>query len=124
MIAPLKEMASEGVTGPRFCKTCHVYKPPRSHHCRYCGRCVLKMDHHCPWINNCVGHDNYGHFVRFIIYADIAVAYVLVLLIAKVRAIMSAIQRFQVRELKIKNRMPNLYIFYCNTCTFFLKKKV
>ncbi|KAG2230980.1 hypothetical protein INT48_002759 [Thamnidium elegans] len=95
LIAPLKEMASEGVTGPRFCKTCHVYKPPRSHHCRYCGRCVLKMDHHCPWINNCVGHDNYGHFVRFIIYADIAVAYVLVLLVARVRVIMSAVQRFQ-----------------------------
>ncbi|KAG0746939.1 hypothetical protein G6F57_007894 [Rhizopus arrhizus] len=26
----------EGVTGLRYCKTCHAYKPPRSHHCRYC----------------------------------------------------------------------------------------
>lgn len=89
-------MATEGITGPRYCKTCDVYKPPRSHHCRYCGRCVLKMDHHCPWIDNCVGHDNYGHFLRFIIYADAACFYVIVLLVGRVRAIMDAIRHFQV----------------------------
>lgn len=27
----------------RFCKKCNCYKPPRSHHCRVCGRCVLRM---------------------------------------------------------------------------------
>ncbi|KAJ1567747.1 Palmitoyltransferase [Cladochytrium tenue] len=30
----------------RFCGKCKSYKPPRSHHCSTCGRCVLKMDHH------------------------------------------------------------------------------
>ncbi|KAI7896792.1 DHHC palmitoyltransferase-domain-containing protein, partial [Mucor mucedo] len=91
----VNKVASEGVTGPRFCKSCAVYKPPRSHHCRYCKRCVLKMDHHCPWINNCVGHNNYGHFVRFIIFANTACIYVLVLLVARVRYILSAIRHFQ-----------------------------
>ncbi|CAO3650714.1 unnamed protein product [Mucor hiemalis] len=95
LITPIKEVATEGITGPRYCKTCDVYKPPRSHHCRYCGRCVLKMDHHCPWIDNCVGHDNYGHFLRFIIYADAACFYVIVLLVGRVRAIMDAIRHFQ-----------------------------
>lgn len=30
----------------RFCKKCQAYKPPRTHHCRRCGRCILRMDHH------------------------------------------------------------------------------
>jgi palmitoyltransferase len=42
-------------------------KPPRTHHCKTCNKCVLKMDHHCPWINNCVGQRNYRYFVEFLI---------------------------------------------------------
>ncbi|TCD71190.1 Palmitoyltransferase [Steccherinum ochraceum] len=61
--------------GPRYCRNCASYKPPRSHHCSQCKRCVLRMDHHCPWINNCVGHHNYGHFLRFLFYIDIACTY-------------------------------------------------
>ncbi|KAM5535856.1 hypothetical protein V8D89_010474 [Ganoderma adspersum] len=61
--------------GPRFCRTCENYKPPRAHHCRQCKRCVLRMDHHCPWVNNCVGHFNYGHFIRFLFYVDVACTY-------------------------------------------------
>lgn len=51
---------------PRFCTKCSYEKPDRSHHCRICGECVLKMDHHCPWINGCVGFRNQKHFVLFI----------------------------------------------------------
>ncbi|XP_078037613.1 palmitoyltransferase ZDHHC6 isoform X2 [Augochlora pura] len=50
----------------QYCTVCEGYKAPRSHHCRKCGRCVMKMDHHCPWINNCVGHFNHGHFTAFL----------------------------------------------------------
>lgn len=52
---------------PRFCKKCSHYKPPRSHHCRMCDRCVLRMDHHCPWVNNCIGHCNYKPFFGLLI---------------------------------------------------------
>ncbi|GAA5811468.1 hypothetical protein MFLAVUS_004905 [Mucor flavus] len=55
-----------GILGPRFCKKCDSYKPPRSHHCRHCGKCVLRMDHHCPWLGNCIGFGNYSYFIRFI----------------------------------------------------------
>lgn len=50
----------------QYCTICQGYKAPRSHHCRKCNRCVMKMDHHCPWINNCVGHLNHGHFTAFL----------------------------------------------------------
>lgn len=30
-----------------ICKKCIAPKPPRTHHCSVCQRCVLKMDHHC-----------------------------------------------------------------------------
>lgn len=53
----------------QFCKVCEGFKAPRSHHCRKCGRCVLKMDHHCPWINNCVGHANHAHFTAFLYFS-------------------------------------------------------
>ncbi|XP_018316226.1 palmitoyltransferase ZDHHC6 isoform X4 [Mycetomoellerius zeteki] len=50
----------------QYCIVCQGYKAPRSHHCRKCNRCVMKMDHHCPWINTCVGHYNHGHFTAFL----------------------------------------------------------
>ncbi|KAL0882078.1 hypothetical protein ABMA27_000651 [Loxostege sticticalis] len=50
----------------QFCTVCNGYKAPRSHHCRKCGRCVMKMDHHCPWINCCVGHANHCYFLVFL----------------------------------------------------------
>ncbi|KAG0168899.1 Palmitoyltransferase [Apophysomyces sp. BC1034] len=94
-LVPSKENRTLGITGPRFCKSCDLYKPPRSHHCRYCKRCVLKMDHHCPWINNCVGHGNYNHFLRFVFYVDFACFYVVALLVWRIRSIMDDIRHFR-----------------------------
>ncbi|CAL8099320.1 unnamed protein product [Orchesella dallaii] len=53
----------------QYCVVCKGYKAPRAHHCRKCGRCVMKLDHHCPWINSCVGHENHSHFVFFLVSA-------------------------------------------------------
>ena len=35
-----------------WCDKCERERPPRTHHCRICQCCVLKMDHHCQWINS------------------------------------------------------------------------
>ena len=53
------------------CSICKCVKPPKSHHCSTCGRCVLKMDHHCPWMNNCIGMRNQKAFVLFNLYTCI-----------------------------------------------------
>ncbi|KAL0581048.1 Palmitoyltransferase [Marasmius crinis-equi] len=45
------------------------------------------MDHHCPWINNCVGHYNYGHFVRFLFYVDVACSYHIAMVTRRVMTI-------------------------------------
>ncbi|KAI9754023.1 MAG: hypothetical protein M4579_004899 [Chaenotheca gracillima] len=50
----------------KYCKTCNIWRPPRSHHCRVCDNCVESQDHHCVWLNNCVGRRNYRYFFTFV----------------------------------------------------------
>lgn len=52
------EIQRKDSTSHSMCGQCQTFKPPMSHHCRICNRCVSKMDHHCPWMNNCVGASN------------------------------------------------------------------
>ena len=59
----------------KYCKTCKVPKPARTHHCHICKRCVLAMDHHCPWVHNCVGHMNYRYFYLFLFYMTVGCVY-------------------------------------------------
>ncbi|KAK7914379.1 Palmitoyltransferase PFA4 [Apiospora marii] len=54
------------------CKKCRLPKPPRSHHCRICGRCIPKMDHHCPWTSNCVSLQTFPHFLRFLVWTNVS----------------------------------------------------
>lgn len=52
----------------RYCQKCQCYKPDRTHHCRHCGYCILRMDHHCPWFACCIGFRNHRFFVQFLGY--------------------------------------------------------
>jgi len=73
---PFVERSKEGKL--RFCTHCNSYKPDRAHHCRKCGRCVLKMDHHCPWTNSCVGFYNYKYLYLLLFWALVGITYVII----------------------------------------------
>jgi palmitoyltransferase len=74
-------------TGKRWCKKCRRPKPPRAHHCKTCARCVPRMDHHCPWTSNCVSLQTFPHFVRFLVYTNFSLWYLLYLLLARFLAL-------------------------------------
>ncbi|XP_034948583.1 palmitoyltransferase ZDHHC16 [Chelonus insularis] len=61
-----------------ICKKCIKPKPPRTHHCSICDKCVLKMDHHCPWLNNCVGHYNHRHFFQYMAFTVMGVTFIMI----------------------------------------------
>uniref|UniRef100_A0AAG5D277 Palmitoyltransferase n=1 Tax=Anopheles atroparvus TaxID=41427 RepID=A0AAG5D277_ANOAO len=71
---PEKELIAEAVS---ICKKCISPKPPRTHHCSVCSRCVLKMDHHCPWLNNCVGYNNHRYFFLYMLYTTIGTLFII-----------------------------------------------
>lgn len=60
----------------RICKWCDHFKPDRTHHCRVCKSCIIRMDHHCPWIVNCVGFRNHKYFFLLVFYALLNVIFI------------------------------------------------
>jgi len=41
---PLAVLFKQGITTHAMCSHCQTYKPPNSHHCRICNRCISHMD--------------------------------------------------------------------------------
>uniref|UniRef100_UPI00358F93E7 palmitoyltransferase ZDHHC23 isoform X1 n=1 Tax=Myxine glutinosa TaxID=7769 RepID=UPI00358F93E7 len=61
--------------GWSWCELCEVLRPPRSAHCRLCGRCVRRLDHHCVWIDSCIGESNHRWFLLTISFFLLTATY-------------------------------------------------
>ncbi|XP_055996793.1 uncharacterized protein LOC125648346 isoform X2 [Ostrea edulis] len=57
------------------CLSCQWWRPPRCHHCKLCGKCILKRDHHCFFARNCIGLKNLRYFIVFLFYACIVTVF-------------------------------------------------
>lgn len=51
----------------KYCTTCNIWRPPRSHHCSTCNACMVRWDHHCAVVGNCVAGRNHRYFAGFLI---------------------------------------------------------
>ncbi|KEG10927.1 DHHC-type zinc finger family protein [Trypanosoma grayi] len=60
----------------KVCPTCHIVRPPRSTHCRFCDYCVEEFDHHCGVLGSCVAKRTFRFFAGFFIFTSVLVFYV------------------------------------------------
>jgi hypothetical protein len=54
-----------------ICFRCNLPFPRNSHHCSFCGKCVLRFDHHCGVVGACIGDKNFKAFVLSFFYAGL-----------------------------------------------------
>lgn len=62
----------------RKCKICHIIKPPKTSHCKFCDNCVINLDHHSFFISNCIGIRNQKNFFLFCFFGSIASLLILI----------------------------------------------
>jgi len=74
-----------------LCQKCSKVRPPRAHHCKVCGCCVMLMDHHCPWINNCVGYFNRRYFVVFLFWGFFGLLTFVIVMLIHISAIFTGL---------------------------------
>lgn len=86
----------------KYCIYCDAPKPPRTHHCKICNICYLKMDHHCPFLGNCIGLKNHKNYTLVLFYASIATAY----------EIIFTLYFLQIELNKITNFHPSMYFLF------------
>jgi len=80
------------------CSSCQCYRPPRAHHCKRCGRCILRKDHHCIWLGTCIGFRNHKYFILLLYYQSLFLLLILF--------------EIAIRLLQIKSKYIIIYIVF------------
>ena len=97
----------------RWCKTCCLYRGPRTHHCQVCNNCVDQFDHHCPWTGTCIGAGNYSSFLFFLSSLNAMT------LLVFVSVIVAPLRRSQAKGISVhealseESFMPIVLCVYC-----------
>ena len=100
-----------------FCDKCNCERPLRSHHCKICGVCNLKMDHHCPWILNCVGEKNEKYFYLFLCYTFLTCFFIF---FSTLDLFFYSISNYQIyNEKNFINYFYHFFLSYDNYLSFF-----
>ena len=55
----------------KVCAYCQIEKPEKARHCFICKRCVIYHDKHSYFLNNCIGKDNRGFMIVYLICTTI-----------------------------------------------------
>jgi palmitoyltransferase ZDHHC9/14/18 len=106
----------------KFCRTCLVYRPPRTSHCDICNACVQKHDHHCPWVGTCIGKHNYRTFLVFIfgLFFHLVTTMVIIVMVLAKGGPFSEIMRNYPLSLVILALSFGFFIFVVQLCALHL----
>jgi palmitoyltransferase ZDHHC9/14/18 len=103
----------------KWCTTCLILRPPRSHHCSLCNVCVDRFDHHCPWVGTCVGKRNYRWFYAFLLCVTVLSGFTLL------GSVVTAIHQQSIKldenpPMSVVFRLRYLAMILCVYCTIIL----
>ncbi|EKF31649.1 hypothetical protein MOQ_004511 [Trypanosoma cruzi marinkellei] len=60
----------------KVCPSCHIVRPPRSSHCRFCDYCVEEFDHHCGVLGSCVAKRTFRFFGGFFVITALLILFI------------------------------------------------
>ena len=95
-----------------LCLQCLRFKIERTHHCKVCNKCVMRMDHHCPWLSNCIGKYNYKYFILTILYGFLMTFFIFVSFFKYIFAINIC------KRISIVYSIINTFAYACNFILF------
>mmetsp|Transcript_14894 Transcript_14894/g.60730 ORF Transcript_14894/g.60730 Transcript_14894/m.60730 type:complete len:357 (-) Transcript_14894:1792-2862(-) len=108
-----QDSSTAGVAGTAECKICRANRPPRSFHCHFCERCVMRMDHHCIWLNQCVGTRNYRYFFSLLLFFALGALYLCINMFALFSEVGNALPASEARSCEVR---PDAQLVDPKTC--------